>query len=440
MMKWKRTSSVLVSLVMLSGLLAACGSNEAATGISDKALAPVKKENTDPVTVKFGIRPSYMTDTEIQRYIIDPVKKKYPYITVEIIKLDDKNNSFEKLLVADALPDINVTNSLTLQGTKLLGIQEDLTKIIKENNYDLGRFQQELLNTIKANNQTDYLVGIPYYLQFNALYYNKDIFDKFAVPYPKDGMTWYEATELAKQLTRMDNGVQYRGFEPDSVYRPSSQLSLPLIDPKTYKSIVNTDQWKTVLEMVKNIYSIPGNNKVQPFSPGVNAFVKDRNIAMLAGLNNLGPLADIKDTWNNWDFASYPVFPEKPGIGTQADIHLMLMSPSSKVKDAAFKVMTTIVSDEVQLDMAHRGKGSVLKDKKFQDEFGKDLDFLQGKNIQAIFKTKPAPAFPPTEFASKAFDQVTNLMKTIMKDNLDVNTAMRQYNEEMDKFIEQNRK
>ncbi|GAA4843015.1 sugar ABC transporter substrate-binding protein [Paenibacillus vulneris] len=438
MIQWSgKQGAAVLSLVLLAGMLSACGGKETATGKDQPA---VKEENKDPVTVTFGIRPSYMTDNEIQRYIIDPVKKKYPYITVDIVKLDDKNNSFEKLLVAGALPDINVTNSLTLQGTKLLGIQEDMTAIIKENNYDLSRFQSELLDTVKANNQTDYLVGIPYYVQFNALYYNKDIFDKFGVPYPKDGMTWYEVTELAKQMTRMDNGVQYRGLEPDSVYRPASQLSLPLIDPKSYKSIVNTDQWKTVLEMVKNVYSIPGNNKVQPFSPGVNAFVKDRTIAMLAGLNNLGNLAEVKDVWNNWDLASYPVFAERPGIGTQADMHIMLMSPSSKVKDAAFKVMTTVVSDEVQLDMSHMGKGSVLKDKKFQEEFGKDLDFLKGKNIQAVFKTKPAPAFPPTEFASEAFNQITNLMKTIMKENMDVNTAMRQYNEQMDKFIEQNRK
>ncbi|MCS7462126.1 ABC transporter substrate-binding protein [Paenibacillus doosanensis] len=432
----KRTCNTLLSLILLTGALAGCSTKDTAP---EEATAKEKTDNTDPVTVTFGIRPSYMTDSEIQRYVIDPVKKKYPYITVDIVKLDDKNNSFDKLLAADALPDINVTNSVTLQGTKLLGIQQDLTDIIKENGYDLSRIQSELLDTIKANNQTDYLVGLPYYVQFNALYYNKDIFDKFGVPYPKDGMTWYEATELAKQLTRQDNGVQYRGFEPDSVYRPASQLSLPLIDPSTYKSIVDTDQWKTVLEMVKNIYSIPGNNKVQPFSSGVNSFIKDRTIAMLAGLNNLGPLSDVKNDWNNWDFASYPVFPERPGIGTQADFHLMLLSPSSKVKDAAFKVMTTILSDEVQLDMAHMGKGSVLKDKKFQDEFGRDLDFLKGKNIQAIFATKPAPAFPPTEFASAAFNRVTDLMKAIMKDNLDVNTAMRQYNEAMDKFIEENR-
>jgi ABC-type glycerol-3-phosphate transport system substrate-binding protein len=322
---------------------------------------------------------------------------------------------------------------------KLHGMQYDMTEIIKKNNYDLSRFEPELLNTVKANNQTDFLVGFPYYVQFNALYYNKDIFDKFGVAYPKDGMTWTDALELARKVTRNEGGVQFRGLEPDSVFRPGSQRSLPLIDPKTYKSIADTDQWKMVLQLWKDIYSIPGNNKIQTFSSGVNSFVKDQNIAMLAGLNNLGPLNDIKDKWTNWDFASYPVFPDKPGLGTQADMHIMLMSPSSANKDAAFKVMTSVVSDEVQLDQARMGKGSVLKDKKFRDEFGKSLDFLKGKNIQAVFKTKPAPAFPPTEFASQAFNEITNLTKAVMADDLDVNTALRQYNEKMNKFIEQNK-
>ena len=430
---------LMIAAIVMMLAAGGCGGSGGKEDSTNANANNAPQENGEPVTVKFGVRPSYITESEAQRYVVDPVKKKYPYITVEIVWLDDKTNSFENLIARGELPDINVTNSLTIQGTKLIGLQTDMTDIIKKNNFDLNRFIPETLQTVKANNQTDYLVGFPYYVQFNALYYNKDIFDKFGVSYPKDGMTWYEVTELAKRLTRKEGDIQYRGFEPDSPYRPSSQLSLPLIDPVTYKSIVDGDQWKKVLQMVKDVYSIPGNEKVQAFSSGVNSFVKDRNIAMLAGLNNLGPLNDVKDVWTNWDLAQYPTFPERPGIGTQADMHIMLLSPTTKHTDAAFKVMSTVVSDEVQLDMARRGKGSVLKDKKFEDEFGKDLDILKGKHVEAIFKTKPAPAFPPTEFASKAFNEISNLMKTIVKDNLDVNTAMRMYNEKMDKYIQENR-
>lgn len=35
-----------------------------------------------------------------------------------------------------------------------------------------------------------------------SLYYNKDLFDKFGVSYPKDGMTWDEVLELNRQLDK----------------------------------------------------------------------------------------------------------------------------------------------------------------------------------------------------------------------------------------------
>lgn len=435
MNKWV---SVISVIALAAGLLSACGGGSGST--VKKQQAAVSNTKNDPVTITMGIRASYLTDTEIKRYITDPVQKKYSHISIQTVRIDDKDNSFQNLIATGGLPDINFIDSLTLQSTKLLNIQQDLTEIVKKHNYDLSRFNTDLLDIVKTNNQTDYLVGFPYVVQFNALYYNKDIFNKFGVSYPKDGMTWPETIEIAKKLTRNEGGIQYRGLEPDSVFRPGSQLSLPLVDPKTYKSVVDTDSWKSVLQLWKAIYDIPGNNKVQAFASGVNSFIKDQNIAMLAGLNNLGRLGEIKDTWTNWDMASYPVFPEKPGIGTQADMHVMLLSPNSKNKDAAFQVMTTVLSDEVQLDMVHMGKGSVLKDKKFQEEFGQNLDFMKGKNIQAAFQTKPAKAYPPTEFAGYVFSEITALMGNMVKNNLDVNTAVRQYDEKVNKYIEQNRK
>ncbi|NOU90117.1 extracellular solute-binding protein [Paenibacillus sp. LMG 31460] len=45
-----------------------------------------------------------------------------------------------------------------------------------------------------------------------VLYYNKDIFDKFGISYPRNGMTWDEVYDLAKKLNRTEDGISYRGF------------------------------------------------------------------------------------------------------------------------------------------------------------------------------------------------------------------------------------
>ncbi|RKN80457.1 ABC transporter substrate-binding protein [Paenibacillus ginsengarvi] len=443
----KNTIAVSSAMLVLFGaLLAGCGGSGGKTGGNesggkgasvpgDKAATSVQPVNNEPVTITFGYRSGYFTEQEIQEYIIEPLKKTHPHITVKPLFIDNKTVTLPNLIAAKEVPDIITTNSLTLQDFKQMDLQFDMTELIKNQKIDLSKFKPDALDSLKITNQTDYLVGFPYTVQFNALYYNKDIFNKFGVAYPKDGMTWAEVAELAKKLTRVSDNVQYRGLEPDSVFRPASQLELPLIDPTTYKSIANTDQWKRVFQMVRDIYEIPGNSDIKSLGNGIKDFNQTQTIAMIAGLNWLSFMNDdkIKATFTNWDMASYPVFPEKPGIGTQIDIHLMLLSKTSKNKEAALQVMSQMFSEESQLAMVRNGKGAVLKDKKFEEEFGKNLDILKGKNVQAIFKTKPAKPFPPTEFASRALNDVTNLMGKIIKEQLDLNTALRQFDEEQTK-------
>lgn len=426
----------LVIVAAACAVLAGCsGKKEQA----DPAGASNQVVSQEPVTVTLGVRPGYLSDEEIERYFVEPTKKKYPHITIQKIVLDDKVNSFDNLVVRSEVPDIIVHTSLLLGDMKRLGLEQDLSEWIQKSKLDTGRFNPATLEAVKLASEKDALIAIPYTYLYNSLYYNKDIFDKFGVSYPKDGMTWPEVTELAKKLTRFEDGEQYRGLEPDSVYRAGSQLGLPLIDPKTFKSIGNTDNWKKVVEMVKGIYEIPGNGNIQTFTSGMKAFTKDRKLAMLASVNPLADFAQVKNEFTNWDLVSYPTWPELPGVGTQFDLHLMIIPSTSLHKDAAIQVASVVVSDEVQLDMAHNGKLSVLKDKKFQNEFGKKMDHVQGKNVQAIFKTTPAKPFPPTVYGSKSFNEITKVMTTVVKNKVDINTALRNYDELMDKYIEANK-
>ncbi|TMV45020.1 extracellular solute-binding protein [Paenibacillus mesophilus] len=436
MKKWMQVlAASLAATTILAGCGGGAGGDKAASGGSSKPADKVEKK-PDPVTVTIGVRATgYLTEDEIQRYIVQPVAKKYPHITINRIVLDDKANSFENLLASNSLPDIIFHTSLLLPDLKRLKADQDLTESIKKTNIDLNKFNPTALEAVKITSENSYLMGVPYTMHFNALYYNKDIFDKFGASYPKDGMTWQELTELAKKVTRQEDGVQYRGFEPDSVYRAGSQLGLPLVDPKTFKSLGNTDQWKKVTEMVRDIYEIPGNSTIQTFSSGVNAFVKDRKLAMLAGLNWLPNLAEVKDQFPNWDMASYPTWKDQPGVGTQIDLHVMVVPNTSKHKEAAAQVIETVVSEEVQLDMARNGRVSILKDKKYQDEFGKNLEFLKGKNVPAVFKSAPTKPFPSTIHANKAFNEITKVMTQVVKNKVDVNTALRSYDELMDKYI-----
>lgn len=449
-MMLKRTIMLAFLTLIFAGLLAACGggSDEPQTGgtnngtnegaTSSEESTQVEEENFDPVTIKFGIRESYFNAEEFERYIAEPTKEMYPHITVEPVWINQPDFSLDNLIVTNQLPDLVAGNTVSLAATKAYGFQMDITELIEKHNFDLDRMKPFVIDAMKKVNGTDYLVGFPYTMHFNALYYNKDIFDRFGVNYPVDGMTWDEVIEVAKQVTRLDEGVQYRGLEPDSVYRAGSQLSLPVIDNETDESLINTDEWAKVYSMVKSIYDIPGNETVEVYSAGARAFTGG-TLAMLAQLNIFGFIEEVKDEFTNWDMVSYPVWPEKPTAGTQIDAHLAMITSTSEHKDDAFRVLEAVVSDEAQMRMAEYARLGVLKGEQFEENFGSAYDFLEGKNVAAVFKTEPSV---PEEAPSIYFNlsEITNSMKTIMNENLDVNTALRQLEEQMNQRIAEAKK
>ncbi|CAG7648330.1 hypothetical protein PAESOLCIP111_05575 [Paenibacillus solanacearum] len=424
----KRNLWLLLPTLLTTLPLAGC--SQASTS-SDNSKAAV--EDQSPVTVSVGFLPGWLTEDERKQYIIDPVHQKYPWITVEM-KPYEKGSSLAELITAGATPDILIdTNIYGFSTWSDLGLITPLTDLIKTNKMDLNRFEPEVLDAIKAATQRSDLVAIPYTRHFSALYYNKDIFNKFGVPYPKDGMTWEQTYELGKKLTRNEGGIQYRGLEVNVIERMASQLSLPYVDPKTNKALVNTDQWKKVLDFATKVYQIPGNSQISTYGKAAETMLNG-TLAMYASLNDIMGYK-LYNSPDVWDMATYPEWPEAPGLGARADANAMGISPTSKNKDAAFKVIMAMTSDEVQMDMSKHGKYPVMKDPKFASSFGASMDFMKNKHIEAIYKTKPAKTFIPTKYDSIAMSAMNAAVSKAVKNNIDLNTALREAEESINKQI-----
>jgi multiple sugar transport system substrate-binding protein len=422
---------MLLSVIVIVFPMMACAKETGTGEQADPGKEPELKK--DPVTITFSN--GFLTEEDFERYVTEPVKKKYPWISTEYVR---SGKGLADRVAAGETPDIVFHHNIGgMQAYLDLKLTYPLTDMIKKYNLDLNRIETEALDAVKAATQMNELVGIPYTRHFSALYYNKDIFDRFGVPYPKDGITWDEAYQLAVKLTRNENGVQYRGLEPNVTERPASQLSLPYVDPVTNKALINTDAWKRVLEFMAKIHKIPGNEQITYHGAANDLFVKDQRLAMLASNNILfeGNLYKYPDF--NWDMATYPSWPEKPGIALRNDQHMMSISSTSKHKDEAFLIIATVVSDEVQMAISRQGKLSILKDKKIRDAFGTDLDFLKGKNIQAIYKTTPAESFVPTKYDSLGMGVINEALDDIVKNGKDVNTALREAEEKLNMRIKE---
>ncbi|WP_284638252.1 ABC transporter substrate-binding protein [Paenibacillus silviterrae] len=428
-----------VSALLVSFTLALTGCNAATQApVESTASEGIPKLGNDPVTVKIFASTGMFSDEEFARYLAEPVKKKYPQISVE--RINSGGQKIQDLITAGEIPDIYASYpgpmGNALAEYKML---YNIEPLIKKYRFDTGRFSDEALQTLKIAGGQDFLPGLPAYTNTFALFYNKDIFDKFGVPYPKDGMFWDEVAELAKKFNRMENGAMYRGVFPDGIGRIQQQLSIPFADFTANKSLVNTEQWREAFQIWGSLFKMPGltegDFKVPNAGKNQTAFAGG-TLAMIASHSNL--LNTLKKTEGvNWDMVTYPQHRKAPGIGQRMDSPILSITEQSKVKDAAFLVLDTLLSDEVQTEMMRGGRMTVLKDEKLKGEFAKGLKEFEGKNLSVMTKLKFAVMTPFRYLPDGDVDKIlAKAFNAYIVDEKDLNTALREADEEMNKLIQ----
>lgn len=425
----------LISMAIVSvSVLSACGNQPAPGGAQG---SPVSEKPHDPVVLK--LYPGQMiTPEDMAMMINEPLQKKYPYITVEVI--DRSKNPLDNYIAMGEQLDLITQWNGSMSQNMDLALFEEITPLAQKQGLDIGRFDPQAIETVKNISNDGKLYGLPYNVQFNALYYNKDIFDKFGVAYPKDGMTWEDTIELSKKLSRTQDGTAFRGLDPENVARMSFPLSLNIVDAKTSKALVNSEPYKRLFEMTNSVYSVPGNKPSKWKYSTYDAFMKERTVGMFGTVNLFPYLAQVPD-FTGWDLAQYPSYKEKPNVYGMFDLHIMAVSKTSKYKEEAAKVLEVLFSDDVQMIATKKtGRVSALKDPKFQQAYGADMPLLKGKNIQSIFKSKPAPAPRLSTYYSKASGIMTTKFQDYADGKKDVNTALREAEEEINKYIEGQKK
>ncbi|CAG7658964.1 ABC transporter substrate-binding protein [Paenibacillus allorhizosphaerae] len=424
-----------IPVFMVLGLTA-CGSEPV---VEKKAVSDASKQQEskqDPVTLKLYTYQNFTNEEMFNDYIVEPLKKKYPYITVQLIRSQAGGMTIPDMLAAGDTPDlINGWQAeiKTLENYHLVG---DMAPLVKQNNLDLGRFEPVAIDAVKALSDKGELYGIPYNQQFNALYYNKDIFDKFGVPYPKDGMTWEEAIELGKKVSHQENGIQYRGLAYEHISRLSSSLSPNIVDPKTQKANVNNDAWRKVFQLGKDIISIPNNMPPKVDAGDTDAFWKTKTIAMYATINMLESTKDTMEKGLNLGVAQYPSYKELPNTYGYLDAHFIVVTPQSKNKDAAMKVVEVMTSDEVQLKIARKyGKTSPLKNPEMKKQLAADMTHMKGIDLQPIFKSKPAAGMNFSKYYVESRKKLMSEYLNFANGSADMNTALRNAEEAINKYI-----
>ncbi|CAG7625246.1 ABC transporter substrate-binding protein [Paenibacillus allorhizosphaerae] len=430
-----KKSCIAGAAVLLTASLALQGcsqGNSASNPKGNPAAGEAQKINTEPVNLTVW---ASMSEEVFQKLVVQPVKMKYPHISLTMVGTDKK---IPDLIASDNVPDIITDSIASIPKYEELKLAEDLTPFVKAFNLDLGRISPVVLDTVRKASSDGKLSGLPISGNVVMMYYNKDTFDRFGVPYPKDGMTWDETYELAKKMTKTDGGVQYRGFHFQDVFQfTANQLSLPIVDSKTNKAAVNNDKWRKLFENYARFFTIPGNEvDDKTYGGHQNQFLKDKTIAMYVTSSIFSKLPDALKDGLNFDMVTLPSFSEAPGITTQVDGGIRIVSSTSKHKDQAFLALSAMLSDEAQVWTARNGNTAVLNDPKILEEFGKDIEILKDRNRLGFVRNKPAPPSPSiTKYDASAYSIVRSQFKKMVLTHADVNTILRETEELINKAI-----
>ncbi|MCC2684793.1 MAG: family 1 extracellular solute-binding protein [Paenibacillaceae bacterium] len=394
---------------------------------------PVNTQLFDkPTTLQIYQSTGSISDTEFKNLIADPVKKKWPNVTLEIVR-EGKDITKENLLAANQFPDLIFTDSLSLRDYLDLTLARDLNDEIKKNKLDLGVYEKRAIDEIKAYSDAGQTYALPFSLNFGVIYYNKSIFDKAGLSYPKDGMTWKDLFEMAKAVAAKDPSVKALGTS--GIGRDAESLRFQLVDPKTQQATLDNEDWKYIMKLEVDLQNLPDNRKAKG---GRDGFVKDQVMAMYTSYGaRVGELEEAAKAGKpvDWDMVTFPVRENSKDPGMETEAHVLMISSTSKYPDQMFQIIKYLSTDDTIQTMASKsGRISSLKDDKYKQNFGQDLITLNGKNVQAIFKNK----FGPNAKPSKYDPLVTKELNQALKDALagtDINSALRSAQERANKAI-----
>ncbi|MDQ1913670.1 extracellular solute-binding protein [Paenibacillus sp. GD4] len=423
----KKRKAVWVSCLLSVALMSGCSGGEAVKSTGE----PAPPKSKDPVTLTWYFAQSTLEAT-LDPAIQDALKAKFPHITLNFINRG-KGSEYADLIAQGTLPDI-IYESAAFTTSRVItnGFHYDLQDLVKKHNFNLDAIEPNVLAHTLAQSSEKKLYSLPLTMNKYALFYNKDIFDRFGVAYPKDGMTWDDVYELSRALTRTDGAVTYQGFttQPNNIML-NNQLSLSPLHPKEDKATIHNDGYKLLYDNLKRFFDIP-NAVIAPlgdFSKGTIATMVNSHPGIIGAVRANPQL--------NWDVVSVPSLKEKPNVGFKPATLSLFVAQTSKYKDEAFEVIAYMLSEEMQTLLSKNGQGTTLKSSAVKKAFGQNVPEWQGKNVGALFYYPDAPPSEPrdSQLTDVGVDFGTSFA-TMVKDKTDSNTALRSFEEQINQAIE----
>lgn len=431
MMKLWKKAICATAIIVLIGIAAGCSGKK---NVSEPEPANSPEVNTEPVTLKIMRLGTELSKEVAEQIISRPVKQKYPHITIEYM---EPTTSLANLLAAGRtadIPDIIFTDYSNLSSVIDLKYPADLNATLKRLKTDLNKLEPSSVEAVRGLVKNGQLLALPIYLDKYMMFYNKDVFDKFAVPYPKGDMTYEDLLTLSRRLTRSEGGVQYYAYRWADLYTVGYQFGLPVISPKTGRADLQTDGWKYALNFIKQMNDMGNVSKDKVTH---DAFFKEKRLAIYPQWMGAAYNLLLNAPGLNWDMGPMPNHRDTPKVsGPAKPIYLMAFTESKNKEQTMMAIAHLTSSPDVQTIISETGRISVLNDEEIKKKFGSKVDLLKGKQTSAVFQYPFGKLPHTTAYESQAWDGLDTAPASIMN-GVDVNTALRTAEEAANKKVDE---
>jgi len=179
-----RIGIIALPLIVLALLIAGCG-----------------KQQPGVTTIRFASWGNDVEEANLRKLVVE-FEKRHPNIKVEI-QITPWSRMQDKLMISSAggrPPDVTRISSEWFPAIAAKGLLEPLDDYVKRDHYDLDDFYPESIEG--WGKWKGKLLEIPTDIDIYAMYYNKDMFDKYHIPYPNWNWTWSDYLAAAKKLTK----------------------------------------------------------------------------------------------------------------------------------------------------------------------------------------------------------------------------------------------
>ncbi len=161
------------------------------------------------------------------RTLITAFENAEPDIDVQLVEASDREDLIARLstsLAGGSPPDLFLMNYRFYGQFAARGVLEPLESYADDSDeFQLDEFFPQAVDAFRWDGEA---MCLPQNISSLVLYYNRDLFKRFQVPVPKDGMSWVEFVDRAAQMTRDKQGQMVRGADPDLPMAGTAQAEI----------------------------------------------------------------------------------------------------------------------------------------------------------------------------------------------------------------------